>query len=91
MPIISIKMPEISSYLHHNTIYSREKFPEIFLKIWVDDVILRHMTWFSYIFSYYDVINKNADVSKNNDVIVKIIILNKRTKVPLLLHMYYRF
>ena len=54
------------------------------VKIWVDDVILLHMTWFSYIFPYYDVMDKNADISKNNDVIVKIIIVNKRTKVALL-------
>ena len=77
MPIISLKMPKMTSYLYHNTILRRETFPEILVKIWVDDVILLDMTWFSYIFPYYDVIDKNADVSKNNDVIVKIIIVNK--------------
>ena len=62
----------------------KETYPEILVKIRHDDVILRQLTSFSYIFPYYDVIDKNADVSKNNDVVVKIIIVNKRTKVPLL-------
>ena len=98
MPINSLKIPEMTSYLHHSTISSRETFPENFIKIWLDDVILRHVTQFSYIFSYYDVINKNADISKNNYVRVKVIIPNKHTNVPLLpcntpspLRMYYRF
>ena len=98
MPIISLKIPEMTLYLHHSTISRRETFPEILMKIWLDDVILRHVTQFSYIFPYYDVINKNADISKNNDVRVKVIIANKHTNVPLLpcntpspLRMYYRF
>ena len=30
-----------------------------------DDIILRHLTSFSYIFPYYDVTDKNADISNN--------------------------
>ena len=64
-------MMQISSYLHHNTILIRETFPEIFVKIRPDDVILQSVTSFSYIFPYYDVIDKNDDVSKKTDVCKK--------------------
>ena len=39
-------------------------YPEIFVKIRHDDVILQLVTSFSYIFPYYDVIDKNADISR---------------------------
>ena len=55
------------------------------MKIQHDDVILRYITLFSYIFPYYDVIDRNADVSKNNDVILKAVIANKCSNVTLLL------
>ena len=76
-------MVRITSNSHHNTILIRETFPEIFVKIRRDDVILELMTSFSYIFPYYDVIDKNADISKNNDLRVKVIIANKHTNVTL--------
>ena len=46
----------------------RETFPYNLVKIRHDDVILCHVTSFPYIFPYYDVIMKNADISKNNEV-----------------------
>ena len=88
----------MTSYLDHNSISIRETFPESLVKIRLDDVILRHVTSFFYIFPYYDVTNKSADVSKNNDVMVEVIIANKPSNVPLLtcktpssLRMYYGF
>ena len=57
-------MVQITSYFDHSTIFIRETFSEVFVKIRHDDVILRQLTSFSYIFLYYDVIDKNADVSK---------------------------
>ena len=88
----------MTSYLDHNSISIRETFPESLVTIRLDDVILRHVTSFSYIFPYYDVMNKSADVSKNNDVMVKVIIANKPSNVPLLacktpssFRMYYGF
>ena len=73
-------------------------YSEILVKIRHDDVILWHMTSFSYIFPYYDVIGKSADVSKNNDVILKIFMENKSTYGTLLscntpspLHMFTGF
>ena len=83
MFITWVKMVQMTSYLHHNIISRRQTFPEVFVKIRHDDAILRHITSFSYIFPYYDVIDINADVSENNDVIVKVIIANKRTNVTL--------
>ena len=65
-------MVQLTSYFHHNTISVRETFPEGLVKIRQYDVILRHMTSFSYIFPYCDVIDKNADVSKNNDAMIKV-------------------
>ena len=58
-------MMQMTSYLHHNLILMKGTYAEILVKIRHDDVILRHLTSFSYIFPYYDVIDKNADVSKN--------------------------
>ena len=85
-------------YLCHNIISVRLTFPEVLVKIRHDDIILWHMTSFSYIFPYYDVIDKSADVSKNNDITVKVIIENECSNVTLLpcntpspLHMYYGF
>ena len=72
MFITWVKMAQMTSYLHHNIISRRQTFPEVFVKIRHDDAILRHMTSFSYIFPYYDVTNKSADVSKNNDVMIKV-------------------
>ena len=57
-------MVQITSYFDHSTIFIRETFSEVFVKIRHDDVILRQLTSFSYIFLYCDVIDKNADVSK---------------------------
>ena len=37
---------EITSYLHHNLIFMKEIYPEIFVKIRRRDVILRHLTSF---------------------------------------------
>ena len=73
----------MTSYLHHKTILIRKTFPEILVKIRQDGVILWHMTSFSYIFPYYDVIVIIADVSKNNDVMVKVNIANKTFCVTL--------
>ena len=67
-------MMQMTSYSHHNLILLKGTYPEILVKIRQDDVILRHVTLFSYIFPYYDVIDENADVSKNNDVTCKILI-----------------
>ena len=55
----------MTSYLDTNIISIKETFSESLVKIRHDDVILRHVTSFSYIFPYYDVIDKNVDVSKN--------------------------
>ena len=68
---------QMTSYLHHKLILMKETYPESLVKIQQDDVILRHLTSFSYIFPYYDVIDKNADVSENNDVIAN------RNRIPL--------
>ena len=38
------------------------------MKFWRNDVISWRHTSFPYIFPYYDVIDKNADVSEKNDV-----------------------
>ena len=57
-------MAQITSYFHHSTIFIRETFSEVFVKIRHDDVILRQLTSFSYIFLYCDIIDKNAAVSK---------------------------
>ena len=54
--------------LYHNFISKRETFPENLAKIRHDDVKLRHMTSFSYIFPYYDVITLSADVSKSSEM-----------------------
>ena len=67
---------QMTSYLYHKLIFMKETYPEIFVQIRQDDVILRHLTSFSYIFPYYDVIDKNADVSENNDVMANVIIGN---------------
>ena len=45
-------------YLDHNIISIKETFPVILVKIRHDDVILRHITSFFYIFPYYDIIKK---------------------------------
>ena len=89
---------EMSWYLYHNLILMKQTYPEIFVNIGHDDVILWHMTSFPYIFPYYDVIGKSADISKNNDVIQKVSMENKSTYVTLLsckvspsLHKYYEF
>ena len=74
-------MMQMTSYLNHNTISIRETFPASLVQIRHDDVILRHVTSFSYIFPYYDVMNKSADVSKNDDFMVKVIIENKTSNV----------
>ena len=65
-------MMQMTSYSHHNLILIKETYPEILVKMRHSDVILRHMTSFSYIFPYYDVISKRADIRKNNDVIRKV-------------------
>ena len=62
--ITSPKMVQMTSYFHHNFMSIRETFPEDLVKIRHVDVKLRHMTSFSYIFPYYDVIDKNDDVSR---------------------------
>ena len=67
-------MVQMLSYLYHNIISQRETYPEVLVKIRHDDVILRHVTYFSYIFPIYDVINKNADVSKTDDVMAKVMV-----------------
>ena len=77
-------MMQMTSYSHHNLILIKQTYPDILVKIRHDDVILRHMTSFSYIFPYYDVIGKNADVSKYNDVIVIFFMANKSTNGTLL-------
>ena len=51
----------MTSKFHHNLILMRETCPQNLVKIRHDDVMLRHMTSFSYIFPYYDVISKNTD------------------------------
>ena len=55
-------------YLHHNFVLIRETYPESLEKNRQGDGELRHVTSFPYIFPYYDVIDKNADVSEKNDV-----------------------
>jgi hypothetical protein len=50
----------MTSYLHHNLILMKGTYPNILVKIRHDDVILRHVTSFSYIFPYYDVIDKTS-------------------------------
>ena len=69
-------MTQMTSYLHHNFKSIRETFPKSLVKIQHDDVKLRCITSFSYIFPYYDVIDKNADVSENNNVMANVIIAN---------------
>ena len=67
---------QMTSYLYHKLILMKETYPGSLVKIRHDDVILRHLTSFSYIFPYYDVIDKNADVGENNDVMANIIFAN---------------
>ena len=62
------KMVQMTSYSHHNLILVKGIYPEILVKIWHDDVILRHMTSFPYIFPYYDVNYKSADLSRENAI-----------------------
>ena len=52
-------------YLHHNFVLIRGTYPESLEKNRQGDGELRHVTSFPYIFPYYDVIDKNADVSEN--------------------------
>ena len=75
-------MMQMTSYLHHNLILMKATYPDM-VKIRRDDVILRHLPSFSYIFPYYDAIDKNADVSENNDVIAKVKIAIKSSDVTL--------
>ena len=58
----------MTSNFHHDLISLIETFPENFVKIRHDDVKLRHMMSFSYIFPYYDVITLSADVSKSSEM-----------------------
>ena len=57
-------MMQMTPYLQHNLILMKWTYSEIFMKIRHDDVILQLVTSFSYIFPYYDVIDKNADISR---------------------------
>ena len=75
---------QTTSYLDHNTMSIGETFADSLVKIWLHDVSLRDLTWFSYIFPYDDVINESADVTKNNDVMAKVNIGNKSCTIPLL-------
>ena len=65
-------MAQMSPYSYPNFIFIRETFPELLVKIGHDDVILRQITSFSYVFPYYDVIGKNADFGENNEVMPKL-------------------
>ena len=76
-------MMQMTLFLHHNTISRKETFSGILVKIRHRDVILWHVTLFSYAIPYYDVIYKCADVSKNTDVIREIMISNKTPYVTL--------
>ena len=67
-------MAQITSNSHHKTILIKETFPEILVKIRQDDVTLQLVTSFSYIFPYYDVIDKNADDSTKKCPIVKFLL-----------------
>ena len=46
--ITSVKMMQMTSYLYHNIISTRETFSEILVKIRHDDVTWRHVTSFSH-------------------------------------------
>ena len=50
-------MMQMTSYLYHNLILMKETYPEIFVKTWRRDVILRHVTSFSYITIFADISN----------------------------------
>ena len=65
-------MAQMSLYLHRYFRSISQTFPELLVKIQHDEVILRRITSFPYIFLYYDVIGKNAGISKNNDVMEEI-------------------
>ena len=67
-------MMQMTSYLHHYLISMKETYPEILVKIRHDDVILRQLTSFSYIFPYYDVIDKNDDVSTKKGLSVNVLL-----------------
>ena len=56
-------MMQMTPYLQHNLILTEWTYPEIFMKTRHDD-ILQFVTSFSYIFPYYDVIDKNADINR---------------------------
>ena len=55
-------MMQNDSIFTNKIILMKLTYPEIFMKIRHDDVILQLVTSFSYIFPYYDVIDKNADI-----------------------------
>ena len=57
-------MMQMTPYLQHNLILMKWTYSAIFMNIRHDDVILQLVTSFSYIFPYYDVIDKNADISQ---------------------------
>ena len=67
-------MMQMTLYLEHNLILMEWTYPEIFMKIRHDDVILQVVTSFSYIFPYYDVIDKNADISRKKYTRVKFLL-----------------
>ena len=132
--ITSVKMMQMTSYLHHSIISTRETFPEILVKIRHDDVTWRHVTSFSHFlpkkcwrqqkifnmghplcifwielhktfdlrgqplfydkwFTSYRLFSEKADfrwrhheiadVSKNNDVMVKLMMANESSYVTL--------
>ena len=68
-------------YLDHNITSIKETFPVILVKIQHDDVILRHITSFFYIFLYYDVIKKLKTLKSAifSQILIKLIISWKST------------
>ena len=62
----------------------KQPYLDFFVNIGHDDVILLHMTSFPYIFPYYDVIGKSADISKKMTSYKKLV-----WKIKVLMLLYY--
>ena len=82
---------QMTSYLHHNFISKRETFPENLVKIRLDDVMLGHMTSFSYIFLYTPILWRHQQkcLQKPKKILIGlqfILIFSKRDPINPTLH-----